>query len=444
MSAELLFVRYQPLAQQIARGFARKLPQSVLIEDLEAAASLGLWDAAKRDAAHEHFEWYARTRIRGAVIDELRRQDWLPRRARARDPELKVLYLEQFENLDWVSSLSLAPDAEQALERKERSAILQARISALPPREASVLRDVMEGISHKQIALSLGVSEPRISQLRERAEQRILGQIPPLRRRGRPPKQRAPAAPQAAHPPRALPAPRSTARPKPTPILIPKPPLPAPSPPRVVAAPKTIQRSLWASLMAGTLRCLESPPGSNDFELRLGPCAGEPDPAPFRDAWVLKHWLLCGRPSETAAHFELSRTSIGMILGATLKTFGIAKCSSQVPLGLVIAARADEPGIDLELVPCGDGSSILRIERKEAWLARLSVVEKEILLGLLGGESREALARSRGTTYRTVSNQLWGAFRKLKVSTVSELRALYARIYVEELASALGFSGLVA
>lgn len=407
---------------------------------------VGLWDAVTRGVDHGGFEWYVRTRIRGAILDELRRQDWLPRRARARDPGLTLVHsLEDFESPDGISALSVAPDAEQALLRKERSAVLSARILALPPREASIMRDVMEGIPHGQIAVALGVSEPRISQLRARAEERLLGQTPAKRRRGRRPRAcaLAPVAARVAPPPKAKPPPlakRGRGRlPRPAPTL----PAPPP-PPSGVAAIRSEARSLWASLMNGTLRCLDPLPGSSAFELRLGPSAGEPEPVSFRDAWILKHWLLCGRPSETAQLFELSRSSIGMILGATLKAIGITKSSSQVPLSLVIAARAEELGIDLELGPGDDGGSVLRIERKEAWLARLSGVEREILLALLGGESRAALARARGTTYSTIANQLSSGFRKLGVSTSAELRALYARIYVEDLGSALGFSGVVA
>src|SRR5690606_34900002 len=76
---------YTPLVRQIAGGFQRRLPRNVLREDLIAAGMSGLWDAIRRhtDRPTESFEWYVRVRIRGAILDELRAQDWLPRRARA-------------------------------------------------------------------------------------------------------------------------------------------------------------------------------------------------------------------------------------------------------------------------------------------------------------------------------------------------------------------------
>ena len=83
--ARFLLEEYTPLVRKIAGGFQRKLPRNVLREDLVAAGMSGLWDAIRRhgDTAGETFEWYVRVRVRGAILDELRAQDWLPRRARA-------------------------------------------------------------------------------------------------------------------------------------------------------------------------------------------------------------------------------------------------------------------------------------------------------------------------------------------------------------------------
>src|SRR6185503_3671143 len=63
----------------------RRLPPNVRREDLFSAGMLGLYDSMRKNGGDEDgpkFEWYARIRIRGAILDELRAQDWLPRRAR--------------------------------------------------------------------------------------------------------------------------------------------------------------------------------------------------------------------------------------------------------------------------------------------------------------------------------------------------------------------------
>src|SRR5262245_36335542 len=80
-----LITKYSGLVRQIAGGFQRKLPRNVLRDDLIAAGMSGLWDAVRKHGHEqtENFDWYVRVRIRGAILDELRAQDWLPRRARA-------------------------------------------------------------------------------------------------------------------------------------------------------------------------------------------------------------------------------------------------------------------------------------------------------------------------------------------------------------------------
>src|SRR6187401_1106368 len=80
-----LITKYSSLVRQIAGGFQRKLPRNVLRDDLIAAGMSGLWDAVRKHGHEqtENFDWYVRVRIRGAILDELRAQDWLPRRARA-------------------------------------------------------------------------------------------------------------------------------------------------------------------------------------------------------------------------------------------------------------------------------------------------------------------------------------------------------------------------
>src|SRR6186997_2981979 len=72
------------MAYKIARSFMRRLPCTVLPEDIEQAALIGLWDGLRRrgDGVDAQHPFYLKTRIRGAILDELRTQDWLPRRAR--------------------------------------------------------------------------------------------------------------------------------------------------------------------------------------------------------------------------------------------------------------------------------------------------------------------------------------------------------------------------
>src|SRR3954468_15036055 len=85
---------YMSLVREEVARMMRRLPQSVQKDDLLAAGAQGLMDAltkhTKQGSAERgaQFEWYARIRIRGAVLDELRREDWLSRGARAEVTEL--------------------------------------------------------------------------------------------------------------------------------------------------------------------------------------------------------------------------------------------------------------------------------------------------------------------------------------------------------------------
>ena len=73
--------RHSELVRRIAHHLAARLPASVEVDDLIQAGMLGLIDASRNFQADQGaaFETYASIRIRGAMIDEIRRGDWVPR-----------------------------------------------------------------------------------------------------------------------------------------------------------------------------------------------------------------------------------------------------------------------------------------------------------------------------------------------------------------------------
>ncbi|AOY01701.1 RNA polymerase sigma factor FliA [Jeongeupia sp. USM3] len=81
--AELL-ARSTPLVKKIAYHLIARLPASVDVEDLIQVGLIGLMDAARNfdPGAGVQFDTFASQRIRGAMLDELRNADWLPRQAR--------------------------------------------------------------------------------------------------------------------------------------------------------------------------------------------------------------------------------------------------------------------------------------------------------------------------------------------------------------------------
>lgn len=74
-------LQYVPLVKRIAYHLQGRLPDTVLIDDLIQAGMLGLLEALKNYDASQgaSFETYAGIRIRGAMLDEVRRSDWTPR-----------------------------------------------------------------------------------------------------------------------------------------------------------------------------------------------------------------------------------------------------------------------------------------------------------------------------------------------------------------------------
>jgi RNA polymerase sigma factor FliA len=184
--AKRLLEEFTPLVRKIAGGFQRKLPRNVLREDLIAAGMSGLWDAIRRhpDGGDESFEWYVRVRIRGAILDELRAQDWLPRRARAAAeahagtdayiPPPSVVRIDDVSEWEQNRCLADASSSESAVAAKFTQETLAKAVELLPERERHIVSShYFRGVKFKDLGAELGVSEPRISQLHSRAIARL-------------------------------------------------------------------------------------------------------------------------------------------------------------------------------------------------------------------------------------------------------------------------------
>lgn len=187
---------HMPLVQQVVARVQRRLPPNVLRDDLLAAGAIGLLDALRRSPQRgPQFEAYARIRIRGAVIDELRAQDWLPRRARTRaaradegvGPAADRSTIVGLYDLPEVQASSIVDESranpEEEVEQHSERAALERAVAQLPEREASIVTwHYFEGVAFKEIATRLGVSEPRISQLHARAMGRLRTNLEPDQR----------------------------------------------------------------------------------------------------------------------------------------------------------------------------------------------------------------------------------------------------------------------
>lgn len=89
-----LIVEYAPLIKYIAQKIAARLPANIELDDLISSGVIGLMDAIdKYDSSRDNkFKTYAEFRIRGAILDELRAQDWVPRSVREKAKQLERAY----------------------------------------------------------------------------------------------------------------------------------------------------------------------------------------------------------------------------------------------------------------------------------------------------------------------------------------------------------------
>ena len=95
-SREQLILEYAPLIKYIAQKIAARLPANIELDDLISSGVIGLMDAIdKYDASRDNkFKTYAEFRIRGAILDELRAQDWVPRSVREKAKQLERCYVK--------------------------------------------------------------------------------------------------------------------------------------------------------------------------------------------------------------------------------------------------------------------------------------------------------------------------------------------------------------
>ena len=94
VSQEHLVRQYSPLIKYIATRMSLRLPPHISLDDLISSGTIGLLDAIKKfdPLKNINFKTYAEFRIKGAILDELRALDWIPRSIRKKSSQLEKAY----------------------------------------------------------------------------------------------------------------------------------------------------------------------------------------------------------------------------------------------------------------------------------------------------------------------------------------------------------------
>ena len=224
-----LVIEYSPLIKFIAQKIAARLPSNIELDDLISSGVIGLMDAIdKWDPTRDNkFKTYAEFRVRGAILDELRAQDWVPRSIRDKAKQLdrvtsalelelgrtateeeisKALNItieEFYELVNQVRPVSLLSiDDSQTFSNVDKKSILNIlegcrlqnpfnqlnvktvkdvvtqAIEDLPERQRLVLSlYYYEDLNLKEIGKVLRVTESRVSQLHAQAVTRLRAKL---------------------------------------------------------------------------------------------------------------------------------------------------------------------------------------------------------------------------------------------------------------------------
>lgn len=227
-----LIMDYAPLIRFVAQRIAARLPSNIDIDDLISAGVIGLMDAIEKyDPSRDNkFKTYAEFRIRGAILDELRSQDWVPRSVRDKAKKIEKTYaeLEQkfgravsdqelsaalgvglSEYYDMVAKVKavtlLSIDELSGPNQQDRKSLLEClenvgsknpftqlkskgvrellikNIEDLPEKQKLVLSlYYYEDLNLKEIGRILEVTESRVSQLHTQAVEKLRTRLKPL------------------------------------------------------------------------------------------------------------------------------------------------------------------------------------------------------------------------------------------------------------------------
>ena len=237
---ERMVLQYAPLIKYIASRLAIRLPPHISLEDLISSGIIGLIDATQKfdPSKNINFKTYAEFRIKGAMLDELRSLDWIPRSVRKKSHVIENAYAEMerslgrpaeadevadllgldleafYQMLDETKSVSLVAlegvrrnhtnsgiserdlletlqdnnlkDAYLEVHHGELQQLMVEAIEALPDKEKLLISlYYYEELTMKEIGQIMGYTESRISQLHSQAMHRLRYKLRELSQEGK-------------------------------------------------------------------------------------------------------------------------------------------------------------------------------------------------------------------------------------------------------------------
>lgn len=223
---EKLILEYAPLVKLVAGRLSMYLGYNVEYDDLVSYGIFGLIDAIDKYeyAKAVKFETYASLRIRGAILDQIRKMDWIPRTIRQRQKQIDAamkdfetnhgrkatdaelaeqLGIEEEEYVEWQTQMKVTnvvslnefmeqgcdvpnkrdasshyAQPEEAYEQDELKEVLKDALLLLTEKERKVIElYYYEELTLKEISVILEVSESRVSQLHTKALQKMKGKM---------------------------------------------------------------------------------------------------------------------------------------------------------------------------------------------------------------------------------------------------------------------------
>ena len=226
-----LIMDYAPLIRFVAQRIAARLPSNIDIDDLISAGVIGLMDAIEKyDPSRDNkFKTYAEFRIKGAILDQLRSLDWVPRSVRQKGRRLERAYGEVEQRLgraanedevadslgleldklhtliNQVKGISLVnleeirgtnSDGDRSgtfadiiedvqsenpfasLKHMETKHVISDTIGSLPEKERLVISlYYYEDLNMKEIGTILGITESRVCQIHTKAVMRLRSKL---------------------------------------------------------------------------------------------------------------------------------------------------------------------------------------------------------------------------------------------------------------------------